>query len=179
MVLLDGWRDGSSRSQTALIAKLYPELSRIAAARLRQERDVSLSTGDLINEAVVKLMRITNADIADRAHFIALSSRIMRHILVDHIRSKNAVHRRHKRVDLNTRVDGEQRLDLVALESALMRLGVIDPELMEIIEMRFFGGMTIADIGDVTGWSQATVKRRWQVARAWLADALVNPVDDI
>ena len=70
------------------------------------------------------------------------------------------------------------RLDLNLLEAALIRLGAIDAELMEMVEMRYFGGMTIADIAEVTGWSEQTVKRRWQTARAWLAVALEKPIED-
>ena len=75
-------------------------------------------------------------------------------------------------------IDGEQRFDLIQLESALIRLGAIDAQLTELVEMRYFGGMTIGDVAIVTGWSEPTVKRRWQAARAWLTDALANPIDD-
>jgi DNA-directed RNA polymerase specialized sigma24 family protein len=79
---------------------------------------------------------------------------------------------------LCTNVDGEQRFDLISLESALVRLGAIDSQLTELVEMRYFGGMSVADVAMVTGLSEPTVKRRWQAARAWLADALANPIDD-
>ena len=75
-------------------------------------------------------------------------------------------------------IDGEQRFDLIRLESALIRLGAMDAQLMELVEMRYFGGMTISDVADVTGLSEPTVKRRWQAARAWLTDALTTPIDD-
>lgn len=175
--LLVQWQDGKAGARDLLIGRLYPELSQIAAARLRGERDSSLSTGDLINDAVLRLLRIENADLADRAHFIALASRLMRNILIDHARAKRSDKRQHVKVELCTRVEGEQRFDLAALDSALIRLGVIDPTLTELVEMRYFGGMTITDIAAVSGLSEPTVKRRWQVARAWLVDALENPVD--
>ena len=114
---------------------------------------------------------------SDRAHLVALASRMMRHILVDHARSKAAPKRRHVKVELTTNVDGGQRVDLNALESALIRLKALDEQLMELVEMRYFGGMTTADIAEVMGLSEPTVKRRWQVARAWLTDALENPID--
>ena len=101
----------------------------------------------------------------------------MRNILVDHARAKRTNKRDHYKVELTTRVEGEQWLDLIALESALMRLGVVDMKLAELVEMRYFGGMTLADIAAVEGVSEATAKRRWFAARAWLADALSNPVD--
>ena len=87
-------------------------------------------------------------------------------------RAKSSEKRRHHKVELNTSIDGEQRFDLDSLNSALIRLGVIDPQLMEIVEMRYFGGMTITDIAEVSGLSEPTVKRRWQTARAWLMAAL-------
>jgi RNA polymerase sigma factor (TIGR02999 family) len=97
---------------------------------------------------------------------------MMRHILVDHARAKQSARRDHVKVELCTRVEGEQRFDLISLNSALIRLGGIDPALMELVEMRYFGGMTVADISEATGLSEATVKRRWQTARAWLIEAL-------
>jgi len=177
-ILLAGWRNGESEARDGLIARLHPELTLIAAARLRGERDSSLSTGDLINDAVLRLIQLDGGDMADRAHFIALASRMMRHILVDHARARNAAKRQHVKVELCTSVDGGQRLDLSSLDSALIRLGAIDSQLMELVEMRYFGGMTVTDIASVTGLSEPTVKRRWQTARAWLTDALSNPIDD-
>lgn len=171
------WRGGDATARDRLLARLYPELAQIAAARLRGERDSSLSTGDLIGEAVVRLMRIERIDLADRAHFMSLASRLMRHTLVDHARAKQSDKRRHVKVELCTQVDGEQRLDLIELETALIRLGALDAQLMELVEMRYFGGMTIGDVAVVTGMSEATAKRRWQTARAWLLDALENRVE--
>lgn len=176
-VLLSRWQNGGDDARDLLIARLHPDLAQIAAARLRGERNSSLSTGDLINDAVLRLIAGDGLGLADRAHFIALASRMMRHILVDHARVKLTAKRRHARVELCTAIDGEQRFDLIALESALIRLGAIDARLMELVEMRYFGGMTIEDVAAVTGWSEPTVKRRWQTARAWLADALAHPID--
>jgi RNA polymerase sigma factor (TIGR02999 family) len=109
---------------------------------------------------------------------LALASRIMRNILVDHARSKQAGKRSHLKVELTTQVDGDQRFDLIALDSALVRLKVLDAQLAELVEMRYFGGMTVEDVAMATGLSEPTVKRRWQVARSWLLDALSNPIDE-
>jgi RNA polymerase sigma factor (TIGR02999 family) len=178
VTLFRRWHEGETSARDRLIARLHPDLAQIAAARLRGERNSSLSTGDLINEAVLRLMKAENHDLADRAHFIALSSHLMRNILIDHARAKRSAKRDHAKVELSTNVEGgEQRFDLIALDSALMRLGAIDPLLMEMVEMRYFGGMTVGDIATVTGLSEPTVKRRWQAARAWLLDALSNPID--
>lgn len=176
-LLMARWQTGEGEARDRLIARLHPDLAQIAAARLRGERNSSLSTGDLINDAVLRLIQLDGGALTDRAHFIALASRMMRHILVDHARMKSSGKRRHARVELCTAIDGEQRFDLIQLESALIRLSAIDAQLTELVEMRYFGGMTIADVAIVTGWSEPTVKRRWQTARAWLADALANPID--
>jgi RNA polymerase sigma factor (TIGR02999 family) len=127
---------------------------------------------------VLRLMQADRIDLADRAHFIALASRLMRHILVDHARQKSSGQAPPRSVELCTNIDGGQRFDLNSLDSALIRLGAIDAQLMELVEMRYFGGMTIEDVAIVTGYSEPTVKRRWQAARAWLTDALANPIDD-
>lgn len=173
-ILLARWHGGQGDARDQLIARIHPALVQIAAARLRGERDSSLSTGDLINDAVLRLIEADGLTLVDRAHVIALASRLMRHILIDHARQKDTAKRRHVRVELHTRVDGEQRFDLKRLDSALIRLGAIDAQLMELVEMRYFGGMTIEDVAQVMGISEPTVKRRWQTARAWLTDALAN-----
>lgn len=176
-ILLGRWREGETSARDKLIQRLHPELSAIAAARLRGERGYSLSTGDLINDAVLRLMKIERVDFIDRAHLLALASRMMRNILVDHARLRLADKRRHQKVELCTMIDREERIDLSLLDSALIRLGAIDGELAGLVEMRYFGGMTVPDVAAVTGMSEATVKRRWAAARAWLADALMNPID--
>jgi len=177
MLIID-WRDGDMDARDRLIARLLPELQQMAAARLRYERASSLSTHDLINDAVERLLNIHGLELADRTHFTALASRLMRNILIDHARAKATDKRAHDKVELNTRVEGGARIDLIELNSALIRLEAIEPSLMEIVEMRYFGGMSVTDIAGATGWSEATVKRRWQVARAWLSDALSRPIDD-
>lgn len=176
-VLIAQWRSGDVSARDHLIAMLLPELQTIASAQMRRERDASFSSGDLVNDAILKLVRMGRIDIADRAHIMALASRLMRNILVDHAREKATDKRHHKKVVLNADIDGEQRFDLIELEIALRRLGAIDRELAELVEMRYFGSMSLGDIAVVSGQSEATLKRRWRTARAWLADALENPVD--
>jgi RNA polymerase sigma factor (TIGR02999 family) len=161
-----------------LLARLHSELSQIAAARLRRERDSSLSTNGLINDVVIRLVQLDQIPGSGREHLIALASRMMRSILIDHARSKASAKRSHVKVELCTRIEGDQRLDLVQLETALGRLKALDETLMQMVEMRYFGGMTIADIAVVTGLSESTVKRHWQVARAWLLDAMNNPLEN-
>jgi RNA polymerase sigma factor (TIGR02999 family) len=165
-------------ARNVLLARLHPELSQIAAARLRADRGSSLSTGDLINESVIRISQAEGLSLNDRSHLLALASRVMRNILVDHARAKHSDKRKHQKVELNTEIDGGQRFDLISLDTALIRLKAIEPQLAELVEMRYFGGMTVEDVAHVTGLSEPTVKRRWQMARAWLADALANPFGD-
>lgn len=177
-VLIGQWRAGEMSARDRLISRLHPELSQIAAARLRREQNSSLSTCDLINDVILRLMQIERIDANDRAHLIALASRMMRNILIDYARQKRSDKRQHHKVELTTRVAGDLRYDLISLDSSLIRLKAIDEGLMELVEMRYFGGMTVEDIAEVTGLSEATIKRRWTVARAWLTDALNHPVDN-
>jgi RNA polymerase sigma factor (TIGR02999 family) len=171
------WRSGDECARDLLIEILHPDLRAIASAQLRRERDVSFSSGDLVNDAVLRLVNLGHIHLADRAHVVALAARLMRNILVDHARQRGTDKRAHQKVELNPDIDGEQRVDLISLESALLRLGAIDSALAELVEMRYFGGMSLGDIAQVSGLSEATVKRRWRAARAWLADALENPID--
>jgi RNA polymerase sigma factor (TIGR02999 family) len=153
----------------------YPELRRVAGALLKNERAVSLSAGDLVQETVLRLIQLRQIRIDDRAHFMCLASRFMRRILVDHVRAKRAEKREHQRVTLITGVEPGRAFDLNGLEHALLRLGSFDGERAEIVEMRYFGGMTLGDIAQVLSLSEATVKRRWTSARVWLLEAMDDP----
>ena len=174
--LIVRWRGGDEDARDALIARLHPELEKIAVARLRGERGCSLSAGDLVNDAILRLIRINEVAFADRTHVLALSARMMRRILIERARHMAADKRRHERVQLNTSIDGVQRFDVIALETALVRLGLIDSQLSEIVELRYFAGMTLPEVAEILEVSESTVLRRWQAARAWLGDALTNPV---
>ena len=173
-VLLDAWRGGDEAARDRLFELLYSELRQISAALLRGESKASLSTGDLVNEAVLRLMRLEQIEWADKSHFLALAARAMRRALVDHARRKQSDKRRHEKVTLITNVQESnlKRIELDVLEKALIRLNVIDSGKAEIVELRYFGGLTLEEIADVTGASPSTVKRNWRVARAWLLDAL-------
>lgn len=175
--LLRRWRDGDDAAQDELIRLFYPRLERKAASLLAYENQISLAPGDLVHESIMRIINSEQLDWQDRAHFLALSSRLMRRVLIDHVRAKNADKRRHRRVTLMTGLHNGQRMDLQALHHALLRLSAIDRENADIVEMRFFGGMSITDVAAVTGLSEPTVKRRWAAARVWLADALAQ--DDV
>lgn len=173
-ILLADWRDGDVASRDALFERLYIELRKVSAALLRAESNSSLSTGDLVNEAAMRLLKLDQIDWADKNHFMALAAKAMRQTLIDHARRKNADKRAHERVTLVTRFEGApaDRLDLEQLEDALESLGALDQEKARIVELRFYGGMSLAEIGQVVGVSESTVKRQWRAARAWLADAM-------
>lgn len=172
--LLDAWQAGDLAARDALFTQLYSELRQISAGLIRTERNLSLSTGDLVNEAVIRLMRVDSVEWADKVHFLALAARAMRRVLIDHARKKKSNKRQHQRVTLVSRLsDGStDRIEMDVLEKALIRLSVIDPEKAEIVELRYFGGMTLEEIAEIHGVSEATVKRSWRAARAWLLDCL-------
>ncbi len=172
--LLDAWRDGDTAARDQLFTQLYTELRMISAALIRSESNLSLSTGDVVNEAVIRLMRLDQIEWADKAHFLALAARAMRRVLIDHARKKKSDKRQHKKVTLVSKVagGGADRIEADQLEKALIRLAVIDPDKAEIVELRYFGGMTLEEIAVVKDVSESTVKRSWRVARAWLLDSL-------
>lgn len=172
--LLSNWRNGDMSARDRLFDLLYSDLRQVSAALLRNESNASLSTGDLVNEAAIRLMRLDQIEWADKAHFLALAARAMRRVLIDHARKKNSNKRQHQKVTLISRFGaaGVDRVELDVLEKSLIRLNLIDPEKVEIVEMRYFGGMTLEDIAEVKNVSLSTVKRNWRIARAWLLDAL-------
>lgn len=170
--LLAAWRGGDREARDRIFDLLYVELNRSAAALLRGERDVSLSVGDLVHETILKLIRLEQIDWQDRAHFLALTSVMMRRALIEHVRAKRTDKRRHQKVALITNLPEAPNTDLEEVNDALERLARIDPERAEIVEMRYFGGMEIIDIATVLNLSESTVKRRWQAARLWLFQAL-------
>lgn len=171
--LTERWRAGDRKAGDILFSDLEGELRRIAAARLRAERHTSLSTGDLINEAIIRLSGLTEMEINGRAHILALASTLMRRVLIDAARRRGATKRGDSAITLCTDIVGwEIPLDLLELELALEELAELDGERSRIVEMRFYGGMSSADIAAVLGISEPTVKRRWAATRAWLHNRL-------
>lgn len=173
--LFAAWRAGDDQACARLLDLFYADLSRMASGMLRRERHVSLSSGDLVQEAVLRLIQLREIGYEDQAHFLALAARFMRRVLVDHVRAKRRGKRAHHKVALTTRFERARPIDLLGLDAAMMRLSQFDPQRAEIVEMRYFGGMTLADIAQVLRLSEATVKRRWSAARAWLIDAMDDP----
>jgi RNA polymerase sigma factor (TIGR02999 family) len=140
---------------------------------MKDERpDHTLQPTALVNEAYLCLIDQKNVRWQNRAHFIAIASRTMRHILVDHARRHCAAKRgggeRKLAFDETIGPPGQENVDLIALDEALDILGAIDPDRSRLVELRFFGGLTIEECAEVLGASPATVKRMWAVAKAWL-----------
>jgi RNA polymerase sigma factor (TIGR02999 family) len=170
--LLGRWRAGDQQALQVLIPLVYEELRRIARHHLRQERpDHTLQSTALVHEAYLKLMNQGPPDVENRAHFLAVSSRLMRQILVDHARRHRAAKRGGGlKLELKDVMASQevQDIDVIALDHALSQLASLDPQQSRIVEMRFFGGLSIEDTAEVIGISRTTVKREWATARAWL-----------
>ena len=170
--LLSEWRAGNHEALEVLIPVVYEELRRIAQHHLRQERpDHTLQSTALVHEAYLRLMKQGPADIDNRAHFLAVASRLMRQILVDHARRHRAAKRGGGlKLELTEAMAMQKapNVDLIALDNALNELARLDPQQSRIVEMRFFAGLSIEDTAEVIGISRTTVKREWATARAWL-----------
>lgn len=171
--LLGEVRAGKKDAQTQLLTLVYDELRRIAASYLRKERpDHTLQPTALVHEAYLRLVEQKEQNWENRAHFLGIAAHLMREILVDYARKRIAAKRggREKPLPLeNLPVAAPQRPeDLIALDEALARLEEFDQRQSRIVELRFFAGMTEEEIGHLLGLSVRTIKRDWNVARAWL-----------
>lgn len=173
-VLLNKWRSGDDASRDELFSRLYSELCRISASLLNREGGASLTTGDLVNEAALRLIDLERIEWEDKAHFLALSALTMRRVLIDHARKKKSDKRAHQKVTLVTHLEGgvSDNIDIHLLESVLVRLHAIDEVRAKIVEMRYYGGLTLDEIAGVTGMSVSNVKRNWRASRSWLLNAL-------
>lgn len=166
------WKAGDKEALERLIPIVYKELRDIARYHLQRERPGhTLQSAALVNEAYLRLLDAKPFEAENRAHFLAVASRLMRQILVDYARGHSADKRGAElKVDFDAAlvVCRERSAELVALDDALTQLSGIDEQQGRIVEMRFFGGLSIEEIGDVLGMSRSTVKREWNVAKAWL-----------
>ncbi len=171
--LMAEWQSGDGEAGNSLLRDVFTELKQIATVKLSRELHSSLSTGDLINEAVIRLSKLKEIEFQSREHILALASRIMRQVLVDQARKRNADKRYHTRVTLATELeDRDSPVDLLELNIVLDELREIDPERADIVEMRYFGGMSVDDIAVVLGISRNTIGRRWAATRLWLQSRL-------
>ncbi len=168
--LLRAWSDGDSKALEYLIPHVYNELHRLARIHMRKERaGHTLQTTALVNEAYIRLVDFRRMRWQDRAHFSAVASNVIRRILVDHARRRNLKRGRDfQRVSLNETGVIDRRMDLVALNDAMNTLERIDPRKVKVIEMRFFGGLSMEEIAAILEVSHITIKRDWDIARRWL-----------
>ena len=178
-VLIGELRGGNDAAREELLTLVYPELRRIAAHYMRQERPGhTLRTTGLVNEMYVRLFGAAAIEWQSRAHFFAAVAREMRHILVDYARARDAKKRPDQRLAIPlSQVDvpadqGEE--DLLALNEALSRLESIDPRASRVVELRYFTGLSERETAEALGISIATLKRDWAFARAWLLDQLAS-----
>lgn len=176
--LLARLRNGSPQAAAELAPLVYPELHRLAVRYMARERkNHTLQPTALVNEAYFRLLKRDGLEWQNRAHFFAVASQLMRHILVDHARLRNAQKRGAGfQVTLNDYIaaTGETNMDLVALDEALNRLATVDERQSRIVEMHFFGGLSMDEIAAVLGISGRTVKRDWRIARTWLYGELTK-----
>src|ERR1700688_1098978 len=171
--LLADWGQGNEEAREALFPMVYSELRRQARRHLRGERpDHTLESAALVNEAYLRLVRQNPPQWQNRAHFFGVAAQLMRHILVDHARNRLAAKRGAGAplLALDPELAPAQTpgIDLVALDDALGKLAALDSQQGRLIELRFFGGLSIEEAAVVLGVSPATVKREWVTARAWL-----------
>ena len=177
--LLERWSEGDERALDQLMPLVYAELHRLAGAYLRRERrEPTLQPTELVNEAYLKLIDQRSARWQNRAQFYGVAAQLMRRILVDHARSHYATKRGGDRINVslkNIGAFGEQPdADLLALHDVLNRLAEIDPDQSRIVELRFFGGLTIEETAEVMHISHSTVEREWKIAKAWLKRELTK-----
>jgi RNA polymerase sigma factor (TIGR02999 family) len=178
--LLARWAGGDREAFDDLAPTVYRELRRIAAAYLRRERvGHSLQPTALVHEAFLRLIDQRDVRWQSRAHFYGVAAQLMRRILVDHARTRAATKRgggrRHIQLDDVLAEAEANQADVLTIDDALNRLALLDRDQVRIVELRFFGGLTIDETAEVLGWSAGSVKREWAVARAWLQRELQRP----
>jgi RNA polymerase sigma-70 factor, ECF subfamily len=176
--LLEELRSGGDGAADRLAALVYHQLHRIASNALRGERpDHTLQPTELVDEAFVAMLGQTQLNWQNRSHFYAVASRVIRRILVDHARRRNAVKRDfgvQVTLDDSLRSDTSTSLDLIALDDALKELETLSPRQGRVVELRFFAGLDVEETAELLEISTATVKRDWAFARAFLLDALAS-----
>jgi RNA polymerase sigma factor (TIGR02999 family) len=175
--LLSSARSGDESAVAALMPLVYDELRRLAANYLRRERPgQTLQATALVNEAYMRLVKDQHLAWQDRAHFIGIAAHSMRQILVDRARARGSQKRggdRHQvTLDESAMAETGAIADVLAVDQALERLAALDPQQARVVELRFFGGLTVEETAEALGISPATVKRDWSVAKAWLSREL-------
>lgn len=172
-LILEAIAAGDEKAPERLLELVYGELRRLAHGYMKNERsDHTLQATALVHEAYIQLVDWKNVSWQNRAHFFAAAAQMMRKILVDHARERNALKRggglRTIALDEAVSFPNHNNVDLIGLDDALLELGSFDPQQARIVELRFFGGLTIEETAHALNISDSTVKRDWQVAKAWL-----------
>ncbi len=181
--LLREWSNGSEEVEEALFAELYPHLRAVAANRLMKEGPAaSLQVTELVHETFLKLVDQRRVSWHSRVHFLAISAQVMRRLLVDRYRRRASAKRgnqpRRLALEQVYLATSEPEVDVLALHHALHRLEEAHPGAAQLVELRYFGGMTVEEAATFLRISRSTVVRRWQFARIWLKKALEpNPAD--
>jgi RNA polymerase sigma factor (TIGR02999 family) len=177
--LLRAWAGGNQAALEELTPRVYAELRRIAGYCLQNEHPGrTIQTTALVHEAYLKLIDVADVNWQHRAHFFAISAQIMRHILIDNARRRAAAKRGgaspRLNLDRGPEIGSGRARELVALDDALTALAKVDPRKARVIELRFFGGLSVEETAEVLGVSADTVLRDWRLARAWLLKELGN-----
>ncbi|HLJ50484.1 MAG TPA: sigma-70 family RNA polymerase sigma factor [Bryobacteraceae bacterium] len=180
--LLRAWSGGDQTALEKLTPIVYAELRRLAHRYMKRERPGhSLQTTALVNEAYLRLVDYRHMQWQDRAHFLAVSAQLMRRILVEHARRQNLKRGagvQHVSLDEAAMVGGERSADLVALDDAMNELARLDPRKVQVVEMRFFGGLSVEETAEVLRVSPVTVRRDWSSAKVWLYGAMTGRTGD-
>lgn len=171
--LLLAWRNGEAAALDDLMPVVHRELKRIARNFMRRQRvGHTLQTTALVNEAFVRLVDSDKVNWQDRSHFFAISAQLMRRVLVDAARRKNSTKRGGERIRVTLTGDIQSapadQVDVIAIDDALERLGKLNHRQCQIVELRYFGGLTEDEVAETLDISPRTVRRDWNVARAWL-----------
>jgi RNA polymerase sigma-70 factor, ECF subfamily len=175
--LLRAWSKGDQAALNELLPLVERELHRLARAYMRRERQGhTLQATALVNEVFLRLAHTANPRWQDRAHFVGIAARLMRQVLVDHARSRGSRKRgggvRRVPLDNALLITPEPELDVLAVDRALEAFAKVDPRKSQVVELRFFGGLSVAETAEVLGLSVETVKRDWRVAKLWLSREL-------
>lgn len=179
--LLIDWSNGNQAALDKLMPLVYQELHRLAHQYMSRERPGhTLQTSALVNEAYLRLVDQRDVRWQNRAHFFAIAARLMRRILVDYVRNRRYAKRggdaRHVSLDEAVIVSQERAADVIAVDDALKTLSAIDQRKSQIVELRFFGGLSIEDTAEVLAVSPGTVMREWTLAKAWIRREITQGV---
>jgi len=176
--LLAAWGAGDDAALDSLVSLVYPEMRRLARQHLRHQSGNTLESAALANEAYLKLLQAGGINCENRVHFLALCSQITRRILVDHARGRGSLKRGGDivHVPIEDAIAGAEAhgVEMLALHEALLALASTDPRKARVVECRYFGGLTIEETAEALGISIKTAKRDWQMAKAWLFNALTR-----